>query len=1197
MKHPAIFPFAIRSFASGSAKNFSGARFDLLKSTIAWRMRFAMMLPVSLFFALGAQAQTNVATQHNDNSRTGQNNYETILTPSNVNSNTFGRLFSYQLDGQAYAQPLYVAGVTMGSGTVQAGSTHNVVFVATQHDSVYAFDADSNGGSNASPLWKITLLDSLHGAGWGATTVPSGDVGTDDINPEIGITATPVIDTNTNTLYVVGKTKENGNYFQRLHALDITTGAEKSGSPVTLSAQVNGNGNGSSGGVLRWDAKLENNRAGLLLLNGTVYIAFAAHGDQGPYHGWILAYNAATLQQTSVFCPTANGAASGIWMSGAGLAADTINSGRLFVATGNGAFNATAPYNNSMSYGDDLIRIETSSGAMRVSDQFTAFNQNYLSTNDLDLGSGGVLLLPDQSSGPTHLMVQASKEGRIYLVNRDNLGGYNSSSDNIVQEIVGQIGGVWGSPAYWNGHIYFWGSNDSLKSFSFSNGSIGNNTASSSENGGYPGPTPSISSNGSSNGIVWDVLSSAYTSGGPAVLLAHDATNVSNTLYSSNQNSSRDNPGGAVKFAVPTVTNGKVYVGTSNFLSAYGLLGAAPIASAPVLNPGGENFTGSISVTITDNTPGASIFYTTNGSTPTTSSTKYSGPINVTASETINAIASASGYRPSAVVSETYNLQSQPGGGSSTINFANGFGSAQNSMRFNGSAGLSNAVVQLTNGGSNQAGSAWFNTAVNISQFTNDFAFQLVNPNADGFTFTIQNAGLTALGGMGGNLGYAGIANSIAVKFDLYNNIGEGSNSTGLYQNGAVPTMPASDLSSSGINLHSGDKFSVHMTYNGATLSMTITDGTTGAVYNTSWSINIPQVIGSNSAFAGFTAGTGGLTATQNLQTWTFVSGTQQQATATAPIFSPAIGSYTTAQSVTLSTPTPGASIHYTTDGSTPTASSTLYSKAITVSVTETIKALAVASGYSNSSISSGTYTISSPSSGGGGGGVGLGAGFTAGTMALNGSAALNGTRLRLTDGGGMEAAAAWYNSPVNIQQFTTSFSFQLSPGSNPTADGFTFAIQGNNTAALGPPGGALGYANGPSGALSQKSVAIKFDLYDNAGEGVNSTGLFTNGAAPTTPSVDLSGSGIDLHSGDVMNVQISYDGTNLTITITDPTANATFTYAWPVNISSVVGANTAFAGFTAGSGSLTAIQDIINWTFTPGASVPVTPPGGEWWR
>src|ERR1700730_701296 len=1192
MKQPAVSLFGNRSCVSGSVKNLFSLRPVLLKSTATWRLRFAMALSALFFLILGAQAQTNVVTQHNDIARTGQNLNETILTPANVNSNTFGKLFSYSIDGQAYAQPLYVAGVRMGSGTVQAGTTHNVVFVATEHDSVYAFDADSNGGSNASPLWKITLLDTAHGAGSGATTVPNGDVGTDDITPEIGITATPVIDTASNTLYVVGKTKENGNYFQRLHALDITTGAEKSGSPVTLSAQVSGNGNGSSGGVLRFDAKLENNRAGLLLLNGIVYIAFAAHGDQGPYHGWILAYDATTLRQTSAFCATPNGAASGIWMSGAGLAADTINSGRLFVATGNGAFSAGPPYDASMNYGNDLLRLETSGGGISVSDQFTAFNQLDLSNRDLDLGSGGVLLLPDQSSGGhTHLMVQAGKEGRIYLVDRDNLGGFNSNGDNIVQEVTGQLGGLFGSAAYWNGHLYFWASNDNLSSFSFSNGIINSLTAASSENGGFPGATPSISSNGNSNGIVWDVLTSAYTSGGSAVLLAHNAINVSNTLYSSNQNSSRDNPGGATKFVVPTITNGKVYVGTSNFLSVYGLLGAAPQAATPVLSPGGQSFTGSVSVAMADNTPGASIFYTTDGSTPTTSSTKYTGPINVTASESIKAFASASGYLPSAVASETYNLQTPSGG--STISFGSGFGSAQSSMTFNGSAALSNSLLQLTNGGSNQGGSAWFNTTQTITQFTNDFAFQLVNPNADGMTFTIQNSGLTALGISGGSLGYAGIGNSVAVKFDLYNNGGEGVNSIGLYQNGALPTMPASDLSSSGIDLHSGHTFTVHMAYNGAVLAMSITDVTTGAVYNTSWSINIPQVIGSNTAYVGFSGGTGGLTATQNIQTWSFLSGTQQQATATAPSFSPASGSYTAAQSVTLSTPTPGAAIRYTTDGSTPTSSSTLYSNAIPVSATQTIKAFTVASGFSNISVSTGTYTISSSGGGSGGaGGVNWGSGFTAGAIALNGSATLNGTRLRLTDGGGSEAAAAWYNSPVNIQQFTTNFSFQIA-GSNPTADGFTFAIQGNNTAALGPSGGALGYGNGSGGALSQKSVAIKFDVYDNAGEGPNSTGLYINGAVPTTPSVDLTGSGIDLHSGDVMNVQMGYDGTNLTMTITDPTANGTFTYAWPVNIPNVIGANTAFVGFTAGTGGLTAIQDIINWTLTSGSTPPVTPPGG----
>jgi Legume lectin domain/Chitobiase/beta-hexosaminidase C-terminal domain len=1173
MKHPAISLFAIRSFAKGAAKLF-GMRSIILNSTGNSPLRFAMMLLVTSFLVLGAQAQTNVVTQHNDNSRTGQNNRETILSPANVNGNTFGRLFSYPIDGQAYAQPLYVAGVTMGSGTVQAGSAHNVVFVATQHDSVYAFDADSNGGSNASPLWKISLLDSAHGAGWGATPVPNGDVGTDDINPEIGITATPVINAAAGTLYVVGKTKENGNYYQRLHALDITTGLEKPNSPVTLSAQVYGSGNGSSGGVLRFDAKLENNRAGLLLLNGNVYIAFAAHGDNGPFHGWILAYNATTLQQTSVFCTTANGAASGIWMSGTGLAADNINSGRLFVATGNGAFNAAPPYNNSMSYGDDLIRLETSGGGMRVSDQFTAYNQFDLSGRDMDLGSGGVLILPDQSSGgPTHLMVQAGKEGRIYLVNRDNLGGYNSNGDNIVQEVTGQIGGLFGSAAYWNGNLYFWGQNDNLKSFSFFNGNIGSNMAASSENGGFPGATPSVSSNGNSNGIVWDILTSAYTYGGSAVLLAHDANNVSNTLYSSNQNSRRDNPGQATKFVVPTITNGKVYVGTSNFLSVYGLFGATPQTAAPVLNPGGENFTGSVSVTITDNTPGASIFYTTNGSTPTTSSTRYGGSISVTASETIKAIASASGYAPSAVASETYNLQSQTGG-PSTISFGGGFGSAQNSFSLNGSAALSDGVLQLTNGGSSEAGSAWFNSAQNITQFTNDFAFQLVNPNADGMTFTIQNAGLSALGNWGGGLGYSGIGNSVAVKFDLYNNHGEGVDSTGLYQNGAAPTTPASDLSGAGINLHSGDKFSVHMTYNGATLAMSITDVTTGAVYNISWSINIPQVIGSNNAYVGFTGGTGGLTATQNIQTWTMVSGTPQLATASAPIFSPAPGSYSATQSVTLASATSGASIHYTTDGSTPTSSSALYSRAIPVSATETIKALAVASGYSNSSVSTGTYTISS-GSGGGTSTISFGSGFSATGMQFNGNATLAGNRLQLSDtSSNFENSSAFWNQKVSVQGFTNDFTFQIA---NPGADGMTFTIQGTAPTALGTVGGSLGY-----GGLAN-SVAVKFDIYNNAGEGTNSTGLYLNGAIPTVPATTIGG-GVNLLSGDVMAVHMTYNGTILTMTITDTSnPSQTFTTSWPVNIPSIVGATTAYAGFTGATGGLVATHQVLTWSYTTG--------------
>ena len=1379
MKYLAMPPFKARSSASDSVKlPFHGRTSLRSASTLAWLL---------FFCAAGAQAQTSVVTQHNDIARTGQNRNETILTPANVNSNSFGRLFSYSIDGRAYAQPLYVPSVTLGAGTVQAGTKHNIVFIATEHDSVYAFDADSNGGSSASPLWKITLLDAAHGAASGATTVPSGDVSTGDIVPEIGITGTPVIDTSTNTIYVVGKTKESGNYLQRLHALDITTGAEKPGSPMTLAAQIAGNGNGSSGGILKWDSKWENNRPGLLLLNGIVYIGFAAHGDNGPWHGWILAYNAATLQQASAFCSTSNGSGSGIWMSGAGLAADTVNSGRLFVATGNGAFNAnTPPYTNGMSYGDDFIRLDINNGAMTVGDHFTPLNQSTLNGGDVDVASGGVLLLPDQSAGGhTHLMVQAGKEGRIYLIDRDNLGGYSSSSDNIVQEVpvnnasqsnqTFKINGQWSTPAYWNGNLYFWGNGDNLTAFSFVNGRLGNldsnglpnPTSSSSESSGFPGATPSISANGNTNGIVWDVLTSAYDSSGAAVLLAHSATNVASTLYSSNQNLMRDNPGQATKFVVPTVINGKVYVGTANFLSVYGLLTAAPQAAAPTLNPGGESFASSITVTITDSTPSASIYYTTDGSTPTTSSKQYAGPITVSTTQTINAIASASGYVQSTVSTETYNLQTQalapafspvagsftsaqlitlssdtpgakiyyttdgstptPGAGSTQLyssaitasstvtikavaslagltnspvssatytivvggsgaNFVNGFSSAQSVMTFNGSTVLNDTRLQLTNGGLNQAGSAWFNTPVNITNFTNDFAFQLENADADGITFTIQNSGGTALGASGGDLGYGGIAKSVAIKFDLYGNNGEGDDSIGLFQNGVSPNTPSIDLSSSGIDLHNGDTFSVHMTYNGPTLTMSITDGVTGAVYTNSWAINIPQVIGSNTAYVGFTGGTGALTASQKIETWTFLSsGVTQPATATpsfspaagtylgtqtvtisdattgaaifyttngstpatsaggstlayngpvsvtstqtisaiaksptlaasavssatytieqqatAPIFSPAPGTFAATQTVTISSPTAGAAIHYTTDGSTPTASSALYAGAITVSATKTVKAVAVVSGYFDSTVSVGLYTINS----GGATGVNLGGGFTSGAMILNGSAALNGTKLRLTDGGTGETAAAWYNSPLNIQHFNSTFSFQITAGTNPTADGFTFAIQGNSTTTLGPSGGGLGYgpenagaAAGPTNPLNN-SVAIKFDLYSNAGEGANSTGLYTNGASPSSPFVDLTGSGIDLHSGHVFNVQINYDGTNLTMTITDPTVNAAFTQAWPVNVPAVIGGNTAYVGFTGGTGGLTAIQDITGWTLsstatgTSAAATPVFNPG-----
>jgi hypothetical protein len=1334
-----------------------------------------------------ALAQTPVLTQHNNNARTGAYTTETTLTPANVNVNTFGRLFSYPVDGRIYAQPLYVPNLTIpGKGT------HNVIFVATAHDSIYAFDADSNGGSNSAPLWQITLLDAAHGAVAGATTVPNGDVSSQDVVPEIGIIGTPVIDLNSKTMYVVGKTKEPPPppntvppvYVQRLHALDITTGLEKSGSPVQISGSVPGTGNGSLNQTLSFDPKWQMNRAGLLLQNGVVYLAYGSHGDNGPWHGWVFSYNASTLQKIGTYCTTPNGSGSGIWMAGTGLAADVIDPvnkpfGRLFIPTGNGTYDAT--FGNSMDYGDDIIRLDLSGGNLTVQDHFTPNNELPLQAGDTDVSSGGVLLLPDQNGAHKHLLVQAGKEGKIYLVDRDNMGGYSCGTtvptqnspctvpDNVVQEIGGNNGpgGLWSAPAFWNNNLYTWGfisgGSVKLKSYAFANGLISTSPTLSPEGSSYPGATPSVSANGNTNGIVWALRTDQYSvSQGIGVLYAFDASNVANELYNSTQNSSRDAAGIANKFNVPTIANGKVYAGSADRLDVYGLLNATPTAATPVISPGSQAFSGSLSVTITDSTPGAAIFYTTDGSTPTTSSTQYTAAITVTSTQTITAIASASGFLQSAAASATYTNQNQvatptfspaattftspisvtisdatagaqiyvttdgstpttastlysapitisttttvkaiaaasgktnssvatatytsasSGTGSA---FVQGFSNAPNLMTFNGSTGLADSRLQLTNGGTSQAGSAWFNTPLNIQSFVNDFTFQIANPGADGFTFTIQYTGLTALGPSGGGLGYGpdnlggapGIGNSVAIKFDIYDNQGEGPDSTGIYTNGVSPTTPSVNLSGTGIDLHSGDTFIVHMVYNGTTLNMTITDGVTNASYSTSWTINIPQVIGSNIAYVGFTGGSGGLSASQKIETWTFTPNGSSPSQAASPVFGPVAGTYLGTQTVTISDSTSGASIFYTTDGSTPATSaggSTLhYSGPITVSATETIKAIATASGYSPSTVSSATYTITSqaaaptfnppggtfgapqgvtlststpgasiyytldgttPNTTAGGstllysspltisatttvkaiaaasgftsstvstatytinasaGTINFGSGFAAGGMIFNGKAALNGARLRLTDGGTSEAATAWYSAPVNITSFTTDFSFQITPGTNPIADGFSFIIQGNNTTALGPGGGGLGYGPDKAGSTAAnsilKSVAVKFDVYTNSGEGYDSTGLYTNGASPTTPYVDMTGSGVDLRSGHVFNVHMVYDGVNLAMTITDATTAGSFGTSWPVNIASNVGASTAYVGFGGGTGGYTAIQDIISWTLSGGGGTP----------
>jgi Legume lectin domain/Chitobiase/beta-hexosaminidase C-terminal domain len=842
-------------------------------------MKKRMRLGLGALFTVGSlvahAAAVNVPTWRYDATRTGQNINETQLTPANVNASNFGKLFSYVVDGYVYAQPLFVGALPIG------GVSHNVVFVTTEHDSVYAFDANQN-----LQLWKANLIDSAHGAPAGATPVPSGDVGTNDIVPEIGVTGTPVIDTVTNTLYVVSKSKENGVYVHRLHALDLLTGSEKSSSPVVIQGSVKGGGIGSVNGSVAFQPQWQLNRTGLLLFNGNVYVAFAAHGDNGPYHGWLFAFNALNLQQTAVFNSSPEGKGNGIWHSGAALAADIVNGvPRLFCATGNFFStnsvgpNPKIPYTNDQNYSNAILRFDLSGANLQVSDEWTPFDQLQLSNADTDQTSGGIVLLPDQGGAHVHELIQVGKNGRIEVLDRDNLGGFNTGFNAIAQEVSGQSSGLWSTPAYWNSRVYFWGSGDRLKQFALTNGQLSATpTVISTVTSSFPGVSPVISSNGTAQGILWAVRSDAYNSNGPSILYAFDATNVGTQLYNSTQNAARDSAGKAVKFVVPVITDGKVYVGTQGQVDVYGLLATAiATVPSPTLSPTPGAYPSAPSVAMSDSLSGAAIHYTTDGSPPSINSPRYSGPITLSSTTTVQALAVAPGYNNSSVVSGTYTIGVAP-----TIDFSNGFASVKG-LTLNGSAVNSDdSRLQLTTGAANQAGSFFANTLVNIQHFTSDFTLQLSGtaPLADGITFTIQTDAPTALGPLGGGLGYGpdspkgsgGIKHSVAVKFDVYSNAGESANSTGVYVNGASPTTPSVDLTSSGVVLSSGDAISAHLVYDGTYLNLTLKDPVNNHVYSGRFAIDIPTAIGATTAYVGFTGGTGGLFASQKILTWSFTS-------------------------------------------------------------------------------------------------------------------------------------------------------------------------------------------------------------------------------------------------------------------------------------------------------------------------------------
>jgi hypothetical protein len=537
----------------------SGEQFRVMVSNSAGNTQ-STAATLTVNAASGGGSSIDVSTYHYDNLRTGQNVNEMTLTPSNVKSASFGKLGEFAVDGLVDAQPLLLSGLA-----ISGKGNKNVLYVATEHGSVFAFDADSITANGGTVLWQATTLAS------GETT--SDNRGCGQVTPEIGITSTPVIDRTRNAIYVVAMSKDGqGNYHQRLHALNLATGAELFGGPTNVQATFPGTGDNSSNGNVVFDPGQYKERPGLLEVSGAIYTMWSSHCDGGLYTGWIMAYSADSLAQTSVLNLVPNGSKGAIWMAGTAPAADA--NGNIYTILGNGDFDTTLnpsgfPVNSNC--GNCFAKI-TSTKPLTLLDYFTPLNTVSESNGDVDFGSGGPLLLPDlvDNNGATHhLAVGSGKDQNIYVVNRDNMGKFNGNADNIYQLITGQLsGGEFGKPSYFNNTVYYGAVNDAIKAFPISNAMLSTSPSSAtSHHFAYPGATPSISASGTTNGIVWVVENSS-----PAVLHAYDATNLANELYNSNQAANGRDQFSSNKFITPMVANGKVYVGTSRSVAVFGLL-------------------------------------------------------------------------------------------------------------------------------------------------------------------------------------------------------------------------------------------------------------------------------------------------------------------------------------------------------------------------------------------------------------------------------------------------------------------------------------------------------------------------------------------------------------------------------------------------------------------------------------------------
>jgi len=934
-------------FCSGLGRGGLRARRQSVARSVAERLETRRLLSVS------------VLSYHNDATSSGANLAETSLTPANVATATFGKLFSTPVDGQIYGQPLYVPGVNITTGS-QPG-THNVAFVATEGDSLYAIDSTSGA-----VLWHDSLLNAdpaLTGGGntVTVTTVPNADVNTSDINPQIGITTTPAIDAATNSLFVTAKTKQvvNGatatpNYVYTLYKVNIQNGSYTSivigdtnyntstkaytyvngpyvGDPADggagvvtagFSVSVNtGTSTVSTSDLIYFNALRQMNRSAITIYNGTVYMGFASHGDNTPYHGWILGYSESNLAPTAVFNVDPNGSDDGIWMSGNRI--DIDSQGYMYVVTGNGTFDTTLnaqgfPVDGD--YGDSFVKIAldpTTSAAneningwgLKVVDYFTPMNQGTLSSNDQDVGSGGPVLLPETAGSVTigsaahpDLLVGAGKEGRIYLIDRNNMGHYSGTTDNVVQELANALpGGSYDTPAFFfdgtTARIYYAPSNHQAVSFTIANAVLTADHASPDVFGSRDATT-SISANGTANGIAWDI------DPGSNQLRAYNASNISQELYTSAQAGVRDLLGTATKFSTPTIADGLVFVGTAGALVVYGELAPPTTAPAAPTNLTAAAVSGvQINLTWADNS-------NNEGGFDIEDSTDGGNTFTQVATASVNAASyDVTGLQPGQTYTfrvRAFNILGNSAytntaaaatiSQAPTVNFVNGFSNVSGVMTLNGKAAINAANLELTDGNTNETSSAYTTTPVSVTRFNSVFTFQLLNPTADGFTFVIENAGVNAIGPGGGGLGYGGttggIAFSVAVKFDLYNNSGEGTDSTGLYTDGATPegTTGSFDMTSSGVNLHSGDPIQAVFTYDGTTLTEKLTDTYTNAVFTHSYAINIPATVGANTAYVGFTGASGGATAIQNILSWTYTALPAPPATPTNLAVTPASG-------------------------------------------------------------------------------------------------------------------------------------------------------------------------------------------------------------------------------------------------------------------------------------------------------------------